>query len=66
MIVQHVWYDGVCKKCGCNVYETYCKADECEESKYADYKNACSNEKCDENHWHYISDQEFLEYYEHD
>lgn len=65
MIIQEVWYDGKCKKCGSNVYETGCNRDICPEAKYTDYKNACSNEDCEENYWHYVGDQEFANYYEH-
>lgn len=65
MRVQEVWYDGKCKKCGSNVYETSCTDEDVENAKFADYKNACSNENCEENYWHYVGDQEFLDYYEH-
>jgi hypothetical protein len=66
MKIQEVWYDGRCKKCGSNVYETGCRhEDGVALEKFADYKNACSNEECEENYWHYVGDQEFADYYEH-
>jgi len=64
MKVNKVWFDGICKKCGSSVYETI--LDESDVDKDGDYKNACSNESCSENHWHYIGDDEFLDYYNHD
>ena len=66
MKISEVWYDGKCKKCGSNVYETQCRDEDGEAAvKFADYKNACENENCEENHWHYVGDQEFADYYDH-
>lgn len=62
---REIWFDGICKKCGSNVYETSCRSEDPEKTDYSDYKNACSNENCEENHWHYVGDQEFADYYEH-
>lgn len=61
MKIQEVWFDGICKKCGSKVYETACN----NYGVFADYKNACSNKKCEENYWHYVGDQEELDYYTH-
>lgn len=60
-----VWYVGKCKKCGSNIYEMPCSPGDLEETKFADYKNACSNAECEESYWHYVGDQEFADYYEH-
>jgi hypothetical protein len=66
MKISEVWYDGKCKKCGSIVYETQCGDEDGKALEMlADYKNACSNESCEENKWHYVGDQEFLDYYEH-
>ena len=65
MKIQEVWFDGICNKCGDNVYETQGRDEDIEEAKFADYKNACSNEKCKENYWHYVGDMEELDYYIH-
>jgi hypothetical protein len=47
-------------------YETAVNSkDPSPEARYSDYKNACSNELCKENIWHYVGDQEFLDYYDH-
>jgi len=63
MVVTAVWSDGRCKKCGSRVIET--TLDESDPDVHADYKNACSNESCEENHWHYVFDDDIPEYYEH-
>jgi len=67
MITEISWYDGKCKKCGSNVYEIGCNDNDKDipEAKFADYKNICSNKKCEEHYWHYVGDLEFLDYYEH-
>ena len=52
-----MWVDGICK-CGHIVVE---------ESGLpaGDYQNRCTNSKCKENKWHYVSTFEFLDYYTH-
>ena len=65
-VLNEVWFDGTCKLCGHAVYETGCRNEDGEAlEQLADYKNACSNESCKENYWHYCVDQEELDYYEH-
>jgi len=63
----NTWYDGTCKKCKSPTIETSARNDECEEAikKFADYKNMCTNEKCEEHKWHYFSDQDEPDYYIH-
>lgn len=53
-----MWLDGICKKCGSLV------AEESSEN-IKDYQNRCLNSKCDEHKWHYVYDDEELDYYEH-
>lgn len=60
-----MWIDGICKKCGSIVLETSCEM-EVEEEFIKDYKNRCSNTRCSEFKWHYVGDQEELDYYYHD
>ena len=53
------WNDGFCKKCGSIVIETGCNdsSDGVHFGQY-DYMNRCTNEKCEENKWHYCYDDE--------
>ena len=60
-----VWADGECNKCGSVVFEMGCDGHSSEEEKTNDYKNFCSNKDCEEHKWHYVGDQDFLEYYNH-
>lgn len=59
-----MWLDGVCKKCGSLVIETGCEMITEEEFRN-DYKNMCLNDECEEHKWHYVGDQEELDYYVH-
>ena len=61
---NNMWLDGICKKCGSIVIETPCTM-EVEEEFANDYKNLCTNSSCTEYKWHYVRDQEELEYYIH-
>lgn len=54
----HIWFDGVCKKCGYPVIET-------PDDFGKDYMNMCLNKRCEEHTWHSIYDTEELEYYTH-
>jgi len=64
--LTHIWPDGICKKCGGEVYEMACDyIPEIPETEYADYKNICSNEDCVEHKFHYVGDIEQADYYEH-
>jgi hypothetical protein len=62
-----MWIDGICKKCGSIVLETgisdFDQSDE--DISNCDYKNRCTNTKCCEYKWHYVGDQEELDYYYH-
>jgi len=64
-----IWVDGICKKCGSLVIEQssrHLSYTGNEDIDTSDYMNACSNKDCEENKWHYVGDQEELDYYEHD
>jgi len=55
-----MWIDGICHKCGGIVLET-----SADDSNEYDYKNICTNPKCEENKWHYVADLDELDYYYH-
>jgi len=63
-----MWLDGICKKCGSLILETDARLDMSKDAieSCADYKNMCLNASCNEHYWHYVGDQEELDYYEHD
>src|SRR5512137_1239484 len=63
-----MWLDGICKKCGALVIETGARDDMSPEAieASADYKNMCTNERCEEHKWHYVGDMEESDYYIHD
>ena len=65
--MSSTWFDGICNICGSAVIETDARHDHCPEAEEAcaDYKNKCSNEECVEHKWHYVGDQDFLDYYKH-
>ena len=56
---QMEWVDGTCLACGSVVIE---KADAIGRK---DYMNMCTNNLCENNHWHSCYDDEELEYYSH-
>lgn len=55
-----MWYDGRCKKCDSDVEEGSDKI-----TGIRDYQNRCTNTKCEEHKWHFVFDNEFLDYYIH-
>ena len=57
-----MWLDGVCKKCGSLVIE----GPALESPWPRDYQNMCLNKECEEHKWHFIYDNEELNYYIHD
>ena len=59
-----MWIDGICRKCGSIVLES-CITDFDDAPNDCDYKNRCTNSGCVERKWHYVGDQEELEYYYH-
>jgi len=53
------WWDGICNDCGWSVIER-----PADDEKH-DYKNRCSNASCSNSKWHYIVDDQELDYYIH-
>jgi hypothetical protein len=53
------WLDGYCKTCGSLVIEKPSLKDR-------DYMNRCSNPNCKHHQWHYVHDDEVLDYYNHE
>ena len=62
-----MWIDGICRKCGSIVLETYITDYDVSDKNISscDYKNYCSNDGCIESKNHYVGDQEELDYYYH-
>ena len=61
-----MWLDGLCNKCGSIVIEKPSNGSSVLiKEQESDYKNKCLSLLCEENHWHYVSDIEELDYYKH-
>lgn len=60
-VTDKAWEDGICKLCGAIVVE---QTSNCLDDS-SDYMNRCNNPQCKNHIWHFVGDDEFLDYYDH-